>query len=57
MLGVRLGILDQSIELVLRGAAIALVRLSDEVEMFKRGAGQLNILDRNLDAVNCRSVQ
>ena len=53
----RLVRLEHQLQLVLGGAAIALVRLTDEVEMFKRSAGQLNILDRNVDAVNRRSVQ
>jgi len=48
---------DQSIQLVLRGTTIALFSLAYKVEVFECSSGQLNALDRDLDAVDCGGVQ
>ncbi|BBC00996.1 hypothetical protein BE61_64570 [Bradyrhizobium elkanii USDA 61] len=39
------------------GATVALVRLSNEIEVFKRRTGQLNVFDGYSNAVNCGGVQ
>jgi hypothetical protein len=38
-------------------ATITLIRPTYEVEVFECSSGQLNALDRDLDPVDCRSVQ